>query len=81
MKAVLKMTMKLSPYSAINPQSFNCFQEIAAHVGGMTRALLRHSPINWTFHRRGICRAIASRIQTVLQCLSIEERIDDFADS
>jgi hypothetical protein len=61
MKAVMKMNMKLSTYSACSPKSFNCFQQIAVHVGGMTRALLRHYPINWTFHWRGICRAISSQ--------------------
>jgi hypothetical protein len=29
-----------------------------AHVGGMVRAVIRHRPINWTFHWQGICRAI-----------------------
>jgi hypothetical protein len=51
------MTMKGSTYSMHNPVRFNSVQQIAAHVGGMTRALVRHYPINWSFHWRGICRA------------------------
>jgi hypothetical protein len=54
--------MKASAYSINDPERFNCFQQIAAHVGGMTRALARHHPIHWTFHWRGICRAIASEL-------------------
>jgi hypothetical protein len=56
------MTMKASAYSMHNPERFNCFQQIAAHVGGMTRALARHHPIHWAFHWRGICRAISSEL-------------------
>jgi hypothetical protein len=33
-------------------------RQIAAHVGGMLCAVMRHYPINWKFHCRGICRAI-----------------------
>jgi len=55
-----EMTMKASTHSMQNPERFNCFQQIAAHVGGMTLALVRHHPVHWTFHWRGICRAIAS---------------------
>jgi hypothetical protein len=33
-------------------------QQVVAHVGGMMRAVIRHRPINWMFHWRGICRAI-----------------------
>jgi hypothetical protein len=44
-----------------NTDRLNWFQQIAAHVGGMTRALVRHHPVNWTFHWRGICRAISSK--------------------
>jgi len=33
-------------------------QQMVAHVGGMVRALIRHRPINWTFHWSGIRRAI-----------------------
>jgi len=53
------MTMKASTYSMQNPERFNCFQQIAAHVGGMTRAVVRHYPVNWTFHWHGICRAVS----------------------
>jgi hypothetical protein len=42
-----------------NPVRFNSVQQIVAHVGGMTRALVRHYPINWSFHWRGICRAFS----------------------
>ena len=35
-------------------------QEVIAHVGGMMRALLRHRPIYFGFHWRGICRALLS---------------------
>jgi hypothetical protein len=45
-----------------NPERFNCFRQIAAHVGGMTLALVHHHPLNWTFHWRGICRAISSKL-------------------
>ena len=52
--------MKASVYPLIDPERFNCLQQIAAHVGGMRLALARHHPIHWTFHWRGICRAISS---------------------
>jgi hypothetical protein len=35
--------------------------QILAHVGGITKAFVRHHPVNWAFHWRGICRAISSR--------------------
>ena len=54
------MNMRLSTYPAHNPERFNSVQQIAAHVGGMTRAFVRHYPINWKFHWRGICRALLS---------------------
>jgi hypothetical protein len=38
-------------------------------VGGMTRALVRHHPINWTFHWRGICRAITSESLPAQRCV------------
>jgi hypothetical protein len=28
----------------------------------MTLALVHHHPLNWTFHWRGICRAISSKL-------------------
>ena len=34
------------------------FQQIMAHLGGMTRACLRHRPIHFAFHWSGICRAM-----------------------
>jgi hypothetical protein len=40
------------------PNGFGCFRQIVAHLGGMTRAWLRHRPIHFVFHGRGICRAI-----------------------
>lgn len=52
------MIMKLSTYAMESPEGFNSFHQIAAHLGGMTLALVRHYPINWTFHWRGICRAL-----------------------
>ncbi len=52
--------MKALTYSMHNPERFACFQQIAAHVGGMTLAFVRHRRVNWTFHYRGICRAISS---------------------
>jgi hypothetical protein len=54
------MIMKLSTYSMHGPEQFNGFQQIIAHLGGMAQAFLKHYPINWTFHWRGICRAILS---------------------
>jgi hypothetical protein len=50
--------MKASTCFLRNPHRFNSFQQIAAHVGGMTLAFVRHKPVNWTFHWRGICRAV-----------------------
>ena len=35
-------------------------QQILAHVGGMMLAFLRHRPIHFGFHWRGICRACLS---------------------
>lgn len=52
--------MKLSIPLRKNPDRFNCYQQIAAHVGGMTLALVRHRPIHWTFHWQGICRAVST---------------------
>jgi hypothetical protein len=52
--------MKLSTYSMNEPERLSCFQQIAVHLGGMTRAVARHYPINWSFHWSGICRAIWS---------------------
>jgi hypothetical protein len=53
--------MKASTYLMDNLVRFNRFQQISAHVGGMTRAFVRHYPVNWTFHWRGICRASSSK--------------------
>ena len=53
------MIMKLSSHSTHDAERINSFEQIAAHVGGMTRALVRHYPINWSFHWRGICRALS----------------------
>jgi len=39
-------------------QQISATQQIVAHMGGMMRAAIRHRPINWTFHWRGICRAV-----------------------
>src|SRR5262249_35499177 len=58
--SLFKTSMKASTDSARNPQRFGCWQQIAAHVGGMTRAFVRHYPVNWTFHWSGICRAVSS---------------------
>jgi hypothetical protein len=33
-----------------------------AHLGGMTRAWLRHRPIHFAFHCRGISRATVFRL-------------------
>ena len=41
-----------------NQHHLSATQQIVAHVGGMVRAVIRHRPINWTFHWRGICRAV-----------------------
>jgi hypothetical protein len=43
-----------------NRQRFNCFQQIATPVGGMTLTVVRHHPVNCAFHCRGIYRAIIS---------------------
>jgi hypothetical protein len=55
-----RMSMKLSTWAFGEPDGFGCFQQIMAHLGGMTRACLRGRPIHFAFHCRGICRAICS---------------------
>lgn len=50
--------MKTSTWQLRAPDEIGCFQQIVAHVGGMVRARLRHRPIHFTFHWRGICRAL-----------------------
>jgi hypothetical protein len=50
--------MKPTTYSMRVPDQFNCLQQIIAHLGGMMHAFVRHYPINWAFHWRGICRAV-----------------------
>jgi hypothetical protein len=54
--------MKTSTWLIREPDGFGCFQQITAHVGGMTRAWLRHRPIHFAFHWRGICRAIRPKL-------------------
>jgi len=39
-------------------QEISATKQIVAHLGGMLCAAIRRRPINWTFHWRGICRAI-----------------------
>jgi hypothetical protein len=50
--------MKSSTWPIREPDGFGCFRQIVTHLGGMTRACLRHRPIHFAFHWRGICRAI-----------------------
>jgi hypothetical protein len=52
-----------------NPQRLNCFQQIAVHLGGMARAVVRHYPVNWAFHWRGIYRAVSSEWLLARKCL------------
>ena len=47
------------------PDGFGCFRQIVAHLGGMTRACLRHRPIHFAFHWRGICRAICPTLDSL----------------
>ena len=54
-------SMKTST-SPIRDHGFGCFRQIEAHLGGMTRAWLRHRPIHFAFHWRGICRAILAGV-------------------
>jgi hypothetical protein len=39
------MIMKLSIYSMHDPEQFNGFQQIIAHLAGMAQAFLKHYPI------------------------------------
>ena len=50
--------MKTPIWPIPDADGFGCLEQIAAHVGGMVRAYLRHRPICFAFHWRGICRAI-----------------------
>jgi hypothetical protein len=34
-----------------NPERLHCFQQIAVHLGGMARAVVRHCPVDWAFVR------------------------------
>jgi len=54
--------MKTSTWPIREPDGFGCFRQIAAHLGGMTRAWLRRRPINFAFHWHGICRAILAGV-------------------
>ena len=58
----LGKSMKTSTSPIHEPDRFGCFRQIAAHLGGMTRAWLRHRPIHFAFHCRGICRAILAGV-------------------
>ena len=52
-------------HGAENEHDISAAQQIVAHVGGMVRAVIRHRPINWTFHWRGICRAICPTLDSL----------------
>ncbi len=54
--------MKNSTWLFRDTNGFGCFRQIAAHVGGMTRAWLLHRPIHFGFHWRGICRAVVAGV-------------------
>jgi hypothetical protein len=55
-------TSMKTPTSPIRePEGFGRFQQVMAHLGGMTRAWWRHRPIHFAFHWRGICRAISPK--------------------
>lgn len=54
--------MKTSSSQIRVPGEIGCLQQIVAHVGGMARAWLRHRPIHFTFHWRGICRALLAAV-------------------
>jgi hypothetical protein len=55
-------SMKNSTWPLREQGGFGCFQQIVAHLGGMTRARLRHRLIHFAFHWRGICRAIRPKL-------------------
>ncbi len=57
--------MRNSTWLIRETDGFGCFRQIAAHVGGMTRACLRHRPIHFGFHWRGICRALVAGLSPV----------------
>ena len=61
------MSMKTSTWPIHGPDSFGCSQQILAHLGGMTRAWLRHRPIRFAFHWRGICRAIRLKVDLLVK--------------
>ncbi len=58
------MNMKTSTWPICEPDGFGCFRQIAAHLGGMARAWLRHRPIHFAFHWRGIGRAILAGVRS-----------------
>ncbi len=53
-----RTNMKTSTLLIRQPEEFGCSRQIVAHIGGMTRAWLRHRPIHFVFHWHGICRAL-----------------------
>jgi len=55
--------MKVSACPMSQQDGFGCCQQIAAHIGGMTQAWLRHRPIHFAFHWSGICRAIRPKLE------------------
>ncbi len=64
-----RTNMKTSTVPIPQPVEFGCSQQIVAHIGGMTRAWLRHRPIHFAFHWRGICRAIVAGVLPNLQAV------------
>jgi len=56
------MSMKSATWPIREPDGFGCFRQIVAHLGGMTRAWLRHRPVHFAFHWAGICRAIMAGV-------------------
>jgi hypothetical protein len=57
------MDMKTSTDVNREAEGFGCFQQILAHLGGMTRAWWRGRPIHFAFHGRGIYRAIFTGVK------------------
>jgi len=58
----IKVNVGSEPINTGDP-AISTLSQIAAHVGGMTLALIRHYPINWAFHWSGIRRALCSEKQ------------------
>ena len=54
--------MKASTCPISQQDGFGCCQQIAAHIGGMARACVRHRPIHFAFHWSGICRAVRAKL-------------------